>query len=93
MVYPRSSRIRAIAPQPPRPPAELCASCLEDFSSVRAFDRHRVGCHDVLWSIERKDGRRCLDADEMRAAGMALGARGRWEIAAEAERARERFAA
>ena len=77
----------------PDRPRNFCASCGEDFASVRAFDRHRVGRHDVLWSLDNEGGRRCLDSVEMEAAGMAPGGRRRWEIVAEAERARGRFAA
>ena len=43
--------------------------------------------------LDNEGGRRCLDSVEMEAAGMAPGGRGRWEIVAEAERARGRFAA
>jgi hypothetical protein len=65
--------------------ANYCASCGQDFASVRAFDRHRTGSHE--------HGRRCLEADEMRAAGLELDSRGRWQLLAEAEATRERFAA
>lgn len=39
----------------------------------------------------REGGRRCMDADEMRAAGMERDPRGRWAITADAERVRRAF--
>ena len=70
----------------------LCRSCRQDFGSVSAFDRHRVGRHAYTLSegleLGREDGRRCLDVDEMQATGMALDARGRWTITRDVERAR-----
>jgi len=76
-------------------PCNLCRGCGLDFASIRAFDRHRVGTHSYTFAEGlaqgREDGRRCLDPDEMLAAGMAPSARGRWTILAEAERARMRF--
>ena len=77
----------------PDSPRNFCASCGEDFASVRAFDRHRVGSHEVVWSLENEHGRRCLDAGEMRAAGMAPCGRGRWQIVSEVAAVRGRFAA
>jgi hypothetical protein len=68
----------------------LCHACGEDFSSVGAFDAHRVGKHELNFP-EHADGRRCMDADEMRAAGMELDVRRRWCIVAEVERVRKRF--
>jgi hypothetical protein len=38
-----------------------------------------------------EDGRRCLDAKELRAAGMELDRYGRWSITTDAERIREAF--
>jgi hypothetical protein len=71
----------------------LCCACRRDFSSVAAFDRHRVGrrAYDFAEGLELgfEDGRRCLDEDEMQAAGMALDRRGRWCITRDVERARE----
>ena len=72
----------------------LCRRCGEDFSSLEGFDAHRVGKHEYLfdWRAEsREDGRRCLDADEMREAGMELDARGRWVNPARAQRANQAF--
>ena len=73
----------------------LCRSCGEDFASVAAFDRHRVGWHaytlveGLRLDTPREDGRRCLDPAEMRAAGMELDRRARWCIARDVERARK----
>ena len=71
----------------------LCRSCGEDFGSVELFDRHRVGRHAFTFSEglkldpPREDGRRCLDADEMRERGWCVDARGRWVDSARALRA------
>jgi hypothetical protein len=71
----------------------LCTACRRDFSSVAAFDRHRTGKHayDFVEGLRLgfEDGRRCLDADEMRVSGMALDQRGRWCITADVERAQK----
>jgi hypothetical protein len=71
----------------------LCRACRRDFSSVAAFDRHRVGRHayDFAEGLELgfEDGRRCLDEDEMQAAGMALDRRGRWTITRDVEAAQK----
>ena len=64
----------------------FCTACKADFSSVRAFDRHRVGRHAYLYADglemipQRLDGRRCLDPDEMRLLGIASDHRGRWTM-------------
>jgi hypothetical protein len=64
----------------------LCARCRSDFASVTAFDKHRTGVHAFTFAegLEmdppRIDGRRCLDEDEMLAAGLELDPRGRWRI-------------
>jgi hypothetical protein len=77
----------------------LCRACGKDFASVAAFDRHRVGVHaytfrqGLLLDPPAEDGRRCLDVDEVRAAGMEPDARGRWCLVAKAEDARSRFSA
>lgn len=61
----------------------LCC-CGEDFNSVELFDRHRVGTHAFTFleglrlDPPREDGRRCLDAAEMRELGWRLNGRGRW---------------
>jgi hypothetical protein len=55
-------------------PLNGCSGCREDFASVSAFDRHRVG------TFEPND-RRCMDDREMLAAGMEVDERGRWRIA------------
>jgi hypothetical protein len=79
-------------------PANGCSDCGQDFASISAFDRHRVGVHGhthaqgLKLDPPREDGRRCMDAVEMTEAGMELDQRGRWRIAADAERARRAFA-
>ena len=65
---------------------------------MAAFDRHRIGKHEhtvaegLKMEPPREHGRRCMDVDEMRAAGMELNPKGRWYVEADAERVRERFA-
>jgi hypothetical protein len=56
----------------------LCTSCGKDFGSLRAFDDHRVGRHDALFSGAALDGRRRLDEEELRAHGFVVNTRGRW---------------
>lgn len=63
----------------------VCGTCLLDFGSLQAFDAHRVGAH--------RNGRRCLSPDALAGCGLALDARGRWPLLADAERARRRFGA
>jgi hypothetical protein len=81
------------------PPLNYCVCCGLDFASVAAFDRHRVGVHAYTFQeglrLEppREDGRRCLDPEEMIAYGLVRDPRGRWSIAADAERARRHFSA
>ena len=48
-----------------------CPGCGELFNSTFAFDMHRVGPH-------AGNGRRCLDVDQMRAAGMDKNRSGFW---------------
>ena len=71
----------------------LCCACRRDFSSVAAFDRHRVGRHAYDFAASSglgiEDGRRCLNEDEMLEVGLSLDPRGRWCIIADVERARE----
>jgi hypothetical protein len=55
-----------------------CTTCGEDFGGIVAFDLHRVGEHEHLFSAEHPEGRRCLSSQEMVACGMWRGARGRW---------------
>jgi hypothetical protein len=55
-------------------PLNGCSGCRQDFSSVAAFDRHRVGSFDPF-------DRRCMDETEMLVAGMEVDERGRWRIA------------
>jgi hypothetical protein len=61
-----------------RSPVNLCTACNEDFSSVEAFSRHRVGKHEYDWSPEREDGRRCLSVEEIEALGWKQNERGGW---------------
>ena len=49
----------------------LCQSCGDFFNSTGAFEKHRVGKYT-------DHSRRCLDATEMRAAGMSENAMGYW---------------
>lgn len=66
-------------------PTNGCGACGEDFTSVKLFDRHRVGTHEytstegLKMNPPREDGRRCLDPDEMRARGWGKDAKGRWQ--------------
>lgn len=75
----------------------LCCECELDFASIGAFDRHRTGRHGYSLSEGLRqdppveDGRRCLDASEMVAAGLEPDRRGRWRIViSEVERERLR---
>jgi hypothetical protein len=76
----------------------FCRGCGEDFASVAAFDRHRVGVHaytfaqGLLVNPTVEDGRRCMDEEELYVVGMEIDSRGRWCITAEAERVRKAFA-
>jgi hypothetical protein len=56
----------------------LCRSCSDDLSSVERFDRHRVGLHEYLWSLNHEHGRRCLSTDELEALGSTKNVSGRW---------------
>jgi hypothetical protein len=75
----------------------FCRGCGEDFASVAAFDRHRVGVHaytfaqGLLVNPTVEDGRTCMDEEELYVVGMELDSRGRWCITADAERIREAF--
>lgn len=51
-------------------PQNFCRGCGRDFSSVENFDRHRTGTYDYDYSIDRPDGRRCRDDDELLAIGL-----------------------
>ena len=65
-----------------------CSTCGLRFSGTSAFDAHRVGRHAYTFTqglaLEPpvEDGRRCLDLDELRRAGMELDPRGRWRVVA-----------
>lgn len=69
----------------------LCRACRQDFSSLAAFDRHRIGDHALDWH-EHEHGRRCMDEEELAAAGMEVDGRGRWRIEV-TDRERERLSA
>jgi len=47
-----------------------CTICNELFNSNRPFEMHRIGKHGV--------NRRCMNKDEMLAAGMSVNERGFW---------------
>ena len=56
----------------------VCASCQESFSSVTAFEKHRIGRHD-------KD-RRCLGVGEMYEKGLRENDEGYWALEKMTER-------
>jgi hypothetical protein len=64
----------------------LCTGCYQNFASVNAFDRHRIGNHEyTFWEGQRMhpprdNGRRCRDIEEMQALGFVMTAEGRWSI-------------
>lgn len=74
-----------------------CGSCGLDFTSVSAFDRHRVGVHEYKFSEgqrmdpPREDGRRCLVPSELRDKGFKQNERGQWFDPARRDAAREFF--
>jgi hypothetical protein len=72
-------------------PLNLCSACRADFTSVRLFDRHRVGAHAYDHSPDRPDGRRCLTVEEMLANGWDRDANGRWVDPARIADARARL--
>jgi hypothetical protein len=49
----------------------LCRACDHIFSSVKAFDLHRTGSF-------KKNTRRCMSKEEMRAKGLIQNAKGWW---------------
>lgn len=57
-----------------RPVKSECAACREKFSSVGAFDFHRVGPYAP------RGRRRCLTALEMLTEGMILDEKGCWDF-------------
>ena len=79
-------------------PLHGCFGCRQDSTSLGLFDRHRVGVYEYTFEQglrldpSRKDGRRCLDADEMTARGWALNDRGRWLDPVRLQASREAFA-
>jgi len=98
---PRRESVQERKPEPWQPPtyhpANQCGACGEDFSSLRNFDRHRVGVHEYTYSeglkLEpiREDGRRCLDADEIQALGLVRDKNGRWSDPEATARAQAAF--
>lgn len=54
-----------------------CRPCDLDFASLRAFDRDRVGDHELDYP-EHENGRRCLRLDELAGHGLEQDSRGRW---------------
>ena len=77
----------------------VCGPCGLDFSSIHAFDAHRIGKHGytnqegLAMIPPRENGRRCLREDELSAAGFAQNTRGRWGLNAQMDWARQRFSA
>jgi hypothetical protein len=77
VVCPTNERSSIMAAETPADykPLAFCTSCGRDFVGDSLFDLHRVGVHDYTISEglkldpPREDGRRCLDADEMRKRG------------------------
>jgi hypothetical protein len=61
-----------------------CSPCGEDFASLAAFDRHRVGRHMPL-------ERRCLSVQEMSDVGLVRNDRGRWHDPERAAQVRKAF--
>ena len=68
----------------------FCRSCRQDFSSVKGFDRHRVGTHEYDWDLDHEDGRRCLDIEEIVLLGFKRDKHGRWYDPAQSPAARLR---
>jgi hypothetical protein len=60
----------------------LCRACGEDFDSIAAFDAHRVGKYEYVWTPEQEDGRRCLDTEELEQAGWRRDRWRRWRLPA-----------
>ncbi len=65
-------------------PRNACTACGHDFTSLKLFDQHRTGRFEPLT-------RRCLDEDEMVAAGLALDKNGRWHDPVAAAKTRAAF--
>ena len=62
-----------------------CSACRENFGSVYAFDSHRIGTHEYLFSPDdpsRLDGRRCRAVIELKALGWNKDVQGRWRTPA-----------
>jgi hypothetical protein len=71
-----------------QPKKNLCRSCNEDFGSLTAFDKHRIGTHSYTFlegmdmNPPREDGRCCLDEAEMLERGFLKNSYGRWSVSA-----------
>ena len=74
---------------PENNPLNFCRSCNRDFSSVSAFDKHRVGKHEYVYDLFHQDGRRCMTFDELKENGFDLNQRNRWFLVEDAERLRK----
>lgn len=59
-------------------PQNGCVSCGLDFGSLSAFEKHRVGKHEHVFSAEHPDGRRCLTVAELEAKDFRTDIHGRW---------------
>jgi hypothetical protein len=75
-----------------------CTSSDQDFSSVAALDRHRIGKHEyshvegLRSSLLARTPGACMSVDAMNAVGHGAQPRGRWYDVDAAERVCERFA-
>jgi hypothetical protein len=76
-----------------------CGACALRFSSLRAFDSHRVGRHayssteGLRFDPPREDGRRCLVAHELPDGGFVVNGTGLWGLVVDRDRALGRFPA
>ena len=74
----------------------VCGACGLDFTSLGAFDAHRVGRHaytfkqGLAMEPPREDGRRCLGPGDPDS-GYAPGRDGRWTLVKDQLRWRERL--
>jgi hypothetical protein len=58
----------------------VCDNCGQDFASVTAYEKHRVGVHAYEASADRPDGRRCRTEPELIELGMTRDSRSRWRL-------------
>ena len=72
----------------------LCRACNENFGSVLAFDKHRVGKHaytfkeGLMMYPPKANGRRCLSTEEMVESGFVKNTRDTWSLQETLEKAR-----